>query len=68
MRRHGRVYELGLVASYKRKRPVRRGLQDVAIGLKMLKRGKPAFRSPALENVPAIRRIFERTRLQQAPD
>jgi len=49
LRRFGRVYELGLVASYKMKRPIKRGPQDVL----------------RIENLAAIRRIFERTALKR---
>jgi heterodisulfide reductase subunit C len=69
IRRFGRVYELGLVASFKAKSPVRRGVQDVVTGLQMMRRGKPGLVPHRVENVAAIRRIYERTRLQQhSPD
>jgi heterodisulfide reductase subunit C len=68
VQRFGRVYELGLVSLYKLKRPVKRGPQDVVTGLQMMRRGKPGIIPHKIENVAAIRRIFERTRLQKATD
>jgi heterodisulfide reductase subunit C len=68
VRQFGRVYELGLVASYKLKRPLKRGPQDLLTGLRMRRRGKPGLLPHKIENVAAIRRIFERTRLAQHPD
>jgi len=66
--RFGRVYELGLVAFYKLKRPIKRGPQDMLTGLRMLRRGKPGLLPHKIQNVAAIRRIFERTRLAQSAD
>jgi len=65
LRRFGRVYELGLVASYKMKRPIKRGPQDVLTGMQMMRRGKPGLLPHRIQNVAAIRRIFERTALKQ---
>jgi len=65
LRRFGRVYELGLVASYKMKRPIKRGPQDVLTGMQMMRRGKPGLVPHRIENVAAIRRIFERTALKR---
>jgi len=68
VQRFGRVYELGLVAFYKLKRPIKRGPQDMLTGLRMLRRGKPGLLPHKIQNVAAIRRIFERTRLAQSAD
>lgn len=65
LRRFGRAYELGLVASYKMKRPLKRGPQDVLTGMQMMRRGKPGLLPHRIQNVAAIRRIFERTTLKQ---
>jgi heterodisulfide reductase subunit C len=65
VRRFGRVYELGLVASYKMKAPLRRGTQDVVTGVRMFKRGKPGLLPHRVQNVAAIRRIYEKTKLQE---
>ncbi len=65
LRRFGRVYELGLVASYKMKRPIKRGPQDVLTGMQMMRRGKPGLVPHRIENLAAIRRIFERTALKR---
>ena len=65
LRRFGRVYELGLVASYKMKRPIKRGPQDVLTGMQMMRRGKPGLLPHRIQNVAAIRRIFERTALKR---
>ena len=67
VRRFGRVYEMGLVASYKMKSPLRRGTQDVLTGFRMMKRGKPGLLPHKIQNVAAIRRIYEKTKLQQEP-
>jgi heterodisulfide reductase subunit C len=64
----GRVYEMGLVASYKLKSPLRRGTQDVLTAFRMMKRGKPGLLPHKIQNVKAIRRIYERTQLQKNPD
>lgn len=64
VRRFGRVYEMGLVASYKMKSPLRRGTQDVLTGFRMMKRGKPGLLPHKIQNVAAIRRIYEKTKLQ----
>jgi len=66
--RFGRVYELGLVAFYKLKRPFKRGPQDMLTGLRMMRRGKPGLLPHKIQNVAAIRRIFERTRLAKSSD
>ncbi|MFP4058772.1 MAG: 4Fe-4S dicluster domain-containing protein [Candidatus Brocadiia bacterium] len=66
VRRFGRVYELGLVAGYKMKSPLKRGPQDVLTGVQMFRRGKPALKPHRVQNVAAIRRIYERTRLKRA--
>ena len=63
--RFGRAYELGLVASYKLKSPLRRGTQDMLTGLRMMKRGKPGLLPHRIQNVAAIRRMYEKTRLQR---
>jgi heterodisulfide reductase subunit C len=68
VRRFGRVYEMGLVASFKLKSPVKRGPQDMVTGLRMMRRGKPGPLPHRIQNVAAIRRIYERTRLQRTPD
>ena len=68
IRRFGRVYEMGLVASYKLKAPLRRGTQDVLTGLRMMRRGKPGFFPHKIQNVAAIRRIYQRTQLQKRSD
>ena len=68
IRRFGRVYEMGLVASYKLKAPLRRGMQDVLTGLRMMRRGKPGFFPHKIQNVAAIRRIYQRTQLQKRSD
>jgi heterodisulfide reductase subunit C len=68
VRSFGRVYELGLVASYKLKSPVKRSTQDVLTGFRMMKRGKPGFIPHRIQNVKAIRRIYERTKLQKKTD
>jgi len=68
VRMFGRVYEMGLVAHYKAKSPVKRGFQDVVTGMLMMKRGKPGFLPHKIQNVAAIRRIYERTRLQKSKD
>ena len=68
VRRFGRVYEMGLVASYKLKAPLRRGTQDVLTGLRMMRRGKPGFFPHKIQNVAAIRRIYQRTQLQKRSD
>lgn len=65
IRRFGRAYELGLVASYKLKSPLRRGTQDMLTGLRMMKRGKPGLLPHRIQNVAAIRRMYEKTRLQR---
>ncbi|MBM4035778.1 MAG: 4Fe-4S dicluster domain-containing protein [Planctomycetes bacterium] len=65
VRRFGRVYEMGLVAAYKLKSPLRRGPQDMLTALKMARRGKPGFFPHRIQNVAAIRRIYERCRLQR---
>ena len=67
VRRFGRVYEMGLVASYKMKSPLRRGTQDVLTGFRMMKRVKPGLLPHKIQNVAAIRRIYEKTKLQQEP-
>jgi len=63
LRMFGRVYEMGLVAHYKLKSPVKRGFQDVVTGLQMMRRGKPGLVPHRVQNLPAIRRIYERTQL-----
>jgi len=68
VRMFGRVYEMGLVAAYKMKRPVHRGPQDVLTGMKMMRRGKPGLLPHRVQNVAAIRRIYEKTRLQRTTD
>jgi heterodisulfide reductase subunit C len=68
VRRFGRVYELGLVASYKIKAPVHRGTQDVMTGFRMFKRGKPGLLPHKVQNLAAIRRIYEKTQLQGQPE
>lgn len=65
VRRFGRVYEMGLVASYKMKAPLRRGTQDLLTALRMMKRGKPGLLPHKVQNVAAIRRIYEKTKLQK---
>jgi len=64
VRRFGRVYEMGLVAAYKLKSPIKRGPQDLLTALKMARRGKPGLLPHRIQNVAAIRRIYEKTRLQ----
>ena len=59
-RRFGRVYAMGLVASYKMKAPLRRGTQDVLTGFRMMKRGKPGLLPHKIQNVAAIRRMAGR--------
>jgi heterodisulfide reductase subunit C len=66
VKRFGRVYELGLVAFYKMKRPIKRGPQDMLTGLRMMRRGKPGLLPHKIQNIAAVRRIFERTRLAQS--
>jgi heterodisulfide reductase subunit C len=68
VRRFGRVYEMGLVASYKMKAPLHRGTQDVITGFRMFKRGKPGLLPHKVQNLAAIRRIYEKTQLQQQGD
>jgi len=68
IRRVGRVYEMGFIAAYKLKSPIRRGPQDMLTALKMARRGKPGILPHKIQNVAAIRRIFERTRLQKAAE
>jgi len=68
IRRFGRVYEMGFIAAYKLKSPLRRGLQDLLTFPKMLKRGKPGLLPHKIQNVAAIRRIFDRCQLQKAPE
>lgn len=68
VRRFGRVYELGLVASFKMKAPVHRGTQDVRTGFQMFKRGKPGLLPHKVQNLAAIRRIYQKTQLQQQGD
>ncbi|MBL7223912.1 MAG: 4Fe-4S dicluster domain-containing protein [Candidatus Brocadiae bacterium] len=68
VRMFGRVYEMGLVASYKMKSPLRRGFQDLVTALHMRKRGKPGFLWHKVQNVAAIRRIYDRTKLQRPAD
>jgi len=68
VRRFGRVYELGLVVAYKLKRPIKRGPEDVVTGLKMRRRGKPGLFPHRIENVAAIRRIYQKTKLQRSTD
>ena len=68
VRRFGRVYEMGLIASYKMKRPIKRGPQDMLTGMRMVRRGKPSFFPHKIQNVAAIRRIYEKTRLQRDTD
>jgi len=68
VRMFGRVYEMGLVAFYKLKRPIRRGPQDILTGLRMMRRGKPGLLPHKIQNVAAIRRIYEKTRLQKHTD
>jgi heterodisulfide reductase subunit C len=68
VRRFGRVYEMGLIASYKMKRPIKRGPQDMLTGIRMVRRGKPSFFPHKIQNVAAIRRIYEKTRLQRDTD
>ena len=64
----GRVYEMGLVSHYKLKSPIKRGPQDMLTGLQMMRRGKPGFFPHRVQNVAAIRRIYERTKLQKPAD
>jgi len=66
VRMFGRVYEMGLVALYKLKRPLKRGPQDIATGLEMMQRGKPGLFPHRIQNVAAIRRIFKRCELRAA--
>ncbi|NQT88737.1 4Fe-4S dicluster domain-containing protein [bacterium] len=61
----GRVYEMGLVASYKLKSPLRRGPQDVLTAFRMMKRGKPGILPHKIQNIKAVRRIYEKTQLQK---
>ncbi len=68
IRRFGRVYEMGLVAAYKLKSPLKRGQQDMLTFPKMLRRGKPGLFPHKIQNVAAIRRIYERTKLQRATE
>ena len=63
VRMFGRVYEMGLVAHYKLKNPVKRGMQDVVTGLQMMRRGKPGLLPHKVQNLAAIRRIYQRTKL-----
>ncbi len=63
LRMFGRVYEMGLVAHYKLKSPIKRGFQDLVTGLQMMRRGKPGLVPHRIQNLPAIRRIYERTKL-----
>jgi len=65
VRMFGRVYEMGLVASYKLKRPIHRGTQDMLTAFRMMKRGKPGLLPHKIQNVKAIRRIYEKTQLQK---
>jgi len=68
VRMFGRVYEMGLVSLYKLKSPIKRGPQDMVTGLQMMRRGKPGFLPHRIQNVAAIRRIYERTKLQKPAD
>ena len=68
VRMFGRVYEMGLVAAYKMKRPIKRGPQDVLTGFRMMKRGKPGLMPHRIQNVAAIRRIYRKTQLQRTSD
>jgi heterodisulfide reductase subunit C2 len=57
IRAHGRVFEFGLVASYK----LRSGalFDDVEAVPSMLSRGKLTFTPKEIEGIKALRRIFE---------
>jgi heterodisulfide reductase subunit C2 len=58
IRNHGRVFEFGLVASYKlRGGPL---FADVESVPSMLSRGKLSFTPKRIEGIKALRRIFER--------
>jgi heterodisulfide reductase subunit C len=59
IRRHGRLHEVGLIASYK----FRTGhfLQDVATAPKLLARGKLRLLAQGCPGRKAVARIFERT-------
>jgi len=68
VRRFGRAYEMGMVAFYKMKRPIARGPQDMLTGLRMMRRGKPGLFPHRIQNVAAIRRIYEKTKLHRKAD
>jgi len=60
IRRHGRVYELGMVARYKL--CTLDLLSDTKLAWKMLKKGKLRFLPSGVEGKKEIRRMFEKQR------
>ncbi|WP_338325287.1 4Fe-4S dicluster domain-containing protein [Pseudodesulfovibrio senegalensis] len=58
VRRHGRVFEMGLMVNYIRK--TGRFWTDLELGPKMLPKGKLAFKPHQIQGKEAIARIFER--------
>ena len=57
VRRHGRVYELGMVVGYKWR--VRQWTEDKELGIKMLLKGKLALLPHRIHNRRQVERIFE---------
>ena len=58
----GRLYEIGLIADYKRQSL--NLLQDVSLAPKMLRRGKLPLLPESIRRISQIRKIFKRTSKQ----
>ncbi len=61
--RHGRLFELGMIAEYKLR--TRRLLQDVSLGPAMFLKGKIGLLPHGVRDRRSIARLFERVRAQE---
>ena len=63
LKRHGRLYELGMLASYK----IRSGdlFSDMGLGLSMMGKGKISFKPHSIKGKLEIKEIFERAKKEK---